>query len=60
MFADEFLKLNDPKVEASSEFSRKSSANFVNLRKSSEKVRKRSYGLRTTLGQSSENFGQEM
>ncbi len=41
MFADEFcdiLMKNEPKVETSSDVSRKSSANFVNLRK-------RSHGL---------------
>ncbi len=51
MFPDEFLVLNDPKFEASSELRRKSSANFVNLRRSSKNAWKRSYGLRTTLGQ---------
>ncbi len=62
MFADEFLyvMLNDPNVVASSERFRKSSANFINLRRSSKNARKRSYGLRTTLGQSSEIFGLEI
>ncbi len=40
MFADELSRLNDLKVEASSELSRKSLANFVNLRRSSKNARK--------------------
>ena len=62
MFADDFnvLMLNEPKVETSSDLFWKSSANFVNLRKSSKNVRKRSYGLRKTLGQSSEIFSVEI
>ncbi len=53
MFDDEFynvLMQNEPKGEMSLDIPRKSSANFVNLRK-------RSHGLRTTPGQCSEIFG---
>ena len=52
--------LNEPKVQTSSDLPQKSSANLINLRKSSKNVRKRSYGLPTTFGQSSEIFGLEI
>ncbi len=38
-FSDDFLMLNDPKVEASSKLPRQSSANFVNLWESSKMLR---------------------
>ncbi len=46
-FADEFVMLNDRKVEASTELSRKSSSNFVNLRRSSKNAGKRSLSNNT-------------
>ena len=60
MFAEGFLMLNGPKIKTSSELPRKSSVIFVNVRKSSKNAQKRSYGLQTTLKQSSEIFGLEI